>query len=119
MATEEVEAILVNLLDNAVKYTQRPAGFASPRKLSAGQCLLRVEDTGPGIPLEDQPQIFERFYRVDRARSRGAYRLGAGSGAGLGLSIVKALVEQNGGTIRVDSAAGAGTCFEIVFPAAA
>ena len=118
VAIEEVEAILVNLLDNAVKYTPAPGEIRLSAQTSAGQCLLRVQDTGPGIPLEDQPQIFERFYRVDKARSRGAYRLGTGSGAGLGLSIVKALVEQNGGTIRLDSAVGAGACFEIAFPVA-
>ena len=116
VAIEEVEAILVNLLDNAVKYTPAPGEIRLSAQTRAGQCLLRVQDTGPGIPLEDQPQIFERFYRVDKARSRGAYRLGTGSGAGLGLSIVKALVEQNGGTIRLDSAVGAGACFEIAFP---
>jgi signal transduction histidine kinase len=115
VAIDEVEAILVNLLDNAVKYTLAPGEIRLSAQTRTGQCLLRVQDTGPGIPLEDQPQIFERFYRVDKARSRGAYRLGTGSGAGLGLSIVKALVEQNGGTIRVDSAIGAGTCFEIAF----
>ena len=114
---DEVEAILVNLLDNAVKYTPASGEIRLSAQTRTGQCLLRVQDTGPGIPLEDQPQIFERFYRVDKARSRGAYRLGTGSGAGLGLSIVKALVEQNGGTIRLDSAGGAGACFEIAFPA--
>jgi len=116
VANEEVEAILVNLLDNAVKYTPAPGEIRLCAQAGAGQCLLRVQDTGPGIPPEDQPQIFERFYRVDKARSRGAYRLGTGSGAGLGLSIVKALVEQNGGTIRLDSAVSAGACFEIAFP---
>ena len=119
VAIDEVEAILVNLLDNALKYTPAPGEIRLSAQAGAGQCLLRVQDTGPGIPLEDQSQIFERFYRVDKARSRGTYRLGAGSGAGLGLSIVKALVEQNGGTIRVESAVGVGACFEIVFPAAA
>ena len=118
VAIDEVEAILVNLLDNALKYTPAPGEIRLSAQASAGQCLLRVQDTGPGIPLEDQPQVFERFYRVDKARSRGAYRLGAGSGAGLGLSIVKALVEQNGGTIHVESALGAGACFEIVFAVA-
>lgn len=116
VAVEEVEAILVNLLDNAVKYTPAPGEIHLSAHASAGQCLLRVQDTGPGIPPEDRSQIFERFYRVDKARSRGAYQRGAGSGAGLGLSIVKTLVEQNGGTIRVDSGAGAGARFEIAFP---
>jgi two-component system OmpR family sensor kinase len=118
VAIDEVEVILVNLLDNAVKYTPASGEIRLSAQTRAGQCLLRVQDTGPGIPLEDQPHIFERFYRVDKARSRGAYRLGVGSGAGLGLSIVKALVEQNGGTIRLDSEVSAGACFEIAFPVA-
>ncbi len=115
---EEVEAILVNLLDNAIKYTPAPGEIRLSGHARPGQCLLCVQDTGPGIPPADQSQVFERFYRVDKARSRSASRLGAGSGAGLGLSIVKALVEQNGGTIRVDSTAGAGARFEIAFPVA-
>jgi len=67
-----------------------------------------VADNGPGIPAEDLPHVFERFYRVDKARSRNDAPPG-GSGAGLGLAIVKALLEQNGGQISVASQPGQGT----------
>ena len=73
---------------------------------------LRVSDTGIGIPSKDIPRIFERFYRVDRARSRET------GGTGLGLAIVKHVVENHGGTIEVDSELGRGTTFAIRFPAA-
>ena len=73
---------------------------------------LRVSDTGIGIPSKDIPRIFERFYRVDRARSRET------GGTGLGLAIVKHVVENHGGTMEVDSELGRGTTFEISFPAA-
>jgi signal transduction histidine kinase len=78
---------------------------------------IGVSDSGPGIPPADLPYIFDRFYRVDKSRSRqrGATP-GLGSGAGLGLSIVKTLVEQNGGVISVDSAPGKGTVFVLSFP---
>jgi two-component system sensor histidine kinase ResE len=75
-----------------------------------------VRDSGTGIAPEELPFIFERFYRVDKARMRSAAGLGVGSGAGLGLSIVQALVGKNGGTIRVESIVGQGTVFEIDFP---
>ena len=79
------------------------------------RCQLRVADTGSGIPQADLPHIFDRFYRVDKARSR---RSGL-HGAGLGLSIVQALVVQNGGQISVTSAVGQGTTFTLEFPASA
>ena len=74
------------------------------------QVLLRVEDTGVGIPQEDLPRIFERFYRVDKARSRAA------GGTGLGLSIVQDTVRQHGGTVTVRRRTPEGTCFEVLFP---
>lgn len=111
LADEEALAeILDNLVDNALKYT--PAGgkitlrwFAEDR-----QAVLQVIDTGVGIPEKDQPRIFERFYRVDKARSR---ELG---GTGLGLSIVKHLVHALGGTISVVSQIGQGSTFTIRIP---
>ncbi|RME56570.1 MAG: ATP-binding protein, partial [Caldilineae bacterium] len=81
-------------------------------------CEIRVEDTGPGIPEEDLPHIFERFYRVDKSRSRRAARNGQSSGAGLGLSIVQTLVERNGGRISAESAIGKGTTFIVELPLA-
>lgn len=113
---EQLEAILLNLLDNAVKYTPAPGTIELTAQADSSQCVLRVRDSGPGITTEDLPFIFERFYRADKARTRAAPGLGVGSGAGLGLSIVEALVEQNDGTIGVESVLGQGTTFEIVFP---
>ncbi len=69
-----------------------------------------VNDTGIGIPKEHQDRIFERFYRVDKARSR------ASGGSGLGLAIVRAIVQRNKGQIRVDSTLGKGSCFTVTFP---
>lgn len=87
-------------------------------EVAADRCLIRVADTGPGIPAEDIPHIFERFHSVDRAGSRSRAQDGSTSGAGLGLAIVKMLVEQNGGRIRVDSDPQQGATFLISFPLA-
>jgi len=99
--------ILDNLVDNAVKYTQ--AGGTVHVRWTAGPKggCLSVEDNGPGIPEPDLPRIFERFYRVDRARSR---ELG---GTGLGLSIVKHLVQAMGGSVHATSEIGKGTTFTV------
>ena len=104
---ESLEQILDNLIDNAIKYTN-PGGEISLRwEIYDGRCRIEVEDTGIGIPQAHLGRIFERFYRVDRARSR---ELG---GTGLGLSIVKHLVQQLGGTVQVASRLGKGTTFTI------
>jgi len=103
--------ILVNLVDNAVKYTPdrgRVAIGATPA--GGGSVELRVADTGIGIPSTDLPRITERFYRVDRARSR---ELG---GTGLGLAIVKHLVQAHGGALRVESELGKGTTVRVTLP---
>ncbi|HSN74037.1 MAG TPA: ATP-binding protein, partial [Anaerolineae bacterium] len=112
---EQVEAVLVNLLDNAIKFT--PAGGQVSLSAAAHdrRCLIQVADSGPGIPAEDLPHVFERFYRVDKARSRSDVEPGS-SGAGLGLAIVKALLEQNGGQITVESQPGRGTLFTVELP---
>jgi two-component system phosphate regulon sensor histidine kinase PhoR len=100
---ESLEQILDNLIDNAVKYTNS-GGTVDVRWQTAGdRCRFDVDDTGIGIPQAHLPRIFERFYRVDRARSR---ELG---GTGLGLSIVKHLVQILGGTVSVSSRLGKGT----------
>ncbi len=117
-----VETVAANLLDNALKYTPRGGSVWLRALPAAGAVELRFEDDGPGIPSEDLPHIFDRFYRVDKARSRrkGAEAaVGSGSGAGLGLAIVRKLVEQNGGQIRVEPAPGQGTVFVVSFPAVA
>ena len=104
---ESLEQIFDNLIDNAVKYTNS-GGTVNVRWQMAGErCRIDVEDTGIGIPQAHLPRIFERFYRVDRARSR---ELG---GTGLGLSIVKHLVQILGGTVSVSSRLGKGTTFSV------
>jgi signal transduction histidine kinase len=112
---EQVEAALVNLLDNAVKYTPKGGEVRLSVQVVDGNCQILVADTGLGIPAEDIPHIFERFYRVDKARSRRSGSNSSG-GAGLGLAIVKVLAEQNGGRIRAESVVGAGTTFILEFP---
>ena len=77
---------------------------------SGRKAVIRIADTGIGIPAEDLPHIFDRFYRVDKARSR------ATGGTGLGLSIVKQIVQMHGGDIRASSTEGKGTTFEIELP---
>jgi two-component system phosphate regulon sensor histidine kinase PhoR len=102
--------ILQNLLDNAVRYTQ-PGGRVSITAAAVrDKIMISVADTGIGIPKVEQERIFERFYRVDAARSR---ELG---GTGLGLSIAKHLVEAHGGCIEVDSEVGRGSTFHVRLP---
>src|SRR2546422_6701995 len=102
--------VLQNLLANAVQYTL-PGGKIILRAEVAGrEVILTVADTGIGIPRADQPRIFERFYRVDVARSREA------GGTGLGLSIAKHLIEAQGGRIWVESEVGRGSQFHISVP---
>ena len=108
---DRLAQILINLVDNAVKYT--PAGGRVSVEATAGVGLVEVAvtDTGVGIPPADLPRITERFYRVDRARSR---ELG---GTGLGLAIVKHLVAAHGGTLVIESRPGEGTRVRVTLPA--
>jgi two-component system phosphate regulon sensor histidine kinase PhoR len=104
-----LEQVVVNLLDNAVKFNKTDGEvLVECRSILAGQVRLSVSDTGVGIPSEDLKRIFERFYRVDKARSRPA------GGTGLGLPIVKQVVEQMGGTVTVESTLGRGAKFSIL-----
>lgn len=106
-----LEQALVNLLDNGIKFS--PPGstvLVRARAAAADRVEISVTDTGIGIPAEDLTRIFERFYRVDKARSRDV------GGTGLGLSIVQRAVEQMHGTIHVDSQLGKGSCFTITLP---
>jgi heavy metal sensor kinase len=107
---ELITRMILNLLDNAVKYT--PAGGEISLALTRqnGNAEIVVRDTGIGIPEVDRQRIFDRFYRVDKARSR---ELG---GAGLGLSIVRWIVEVHGGAIHIDSAPGHGSTFTVDLP---
>lgn len=107
-----LEQALVNLLDNAVKFN-KPGGEAriDSGTTPDGRVYISVSDTGSGMPSDDLPRIFERFYRVDRARSREV------GGTGLGLSIVKHVVERMDGAIKVESRLGKGSTFTIILPA--
>jgi two-component system phosphate regulon sensor histidine kinase PhoR len=101
-----LEQAVGNLVDNAVKYN-RPGGSILLNVLRAGESGVRVsvEDTGIGIPAEDLTRVFERFYRVDRARSREM------GGTGLGLAIVKHIVDRHGGRVGCSSVLGSGSTF--------
>src|SRR5947209_1648635 len=104
--------ILINLVDNAVKYTPRGGRVTvHARPTEGGRVVITVEDTGAGIPAADLPRITERFYRVDKARSR---ELG---GTGLGLAIVKHLVAAHGGQLEIESEVERGTIVRVTLPA--
>lgn len=106
-----VYEIAYNLIDNAIRYNNPGGQVKIAVKEVRGQAILRVSDTGIGIPLEAQNRIFERFYRVDKSHNRKT------GGTGLGLSIVKHAVQQCHGTIRLESELGKGSTFTVVFPA--
>ena len=111
-SARELALMVRNLVDNAIRYT-RPGGRVDVRLAVAdGEVVLTVADTGIGIPTRDLGRIFERFYRVDRARSRET------GGTGLGLSIVRHVVENHGGRVGVKSELGAGSTFEVRLPTA-
>jgi two-component system, OmpR family, phosphate regulon sensor histidine kinase PhoR len=112
---ERVEQVLVNLLHNAIKFTN-PGGVITLRAEPHEQgVLISVSDTGVGIPPDDVPRIFERFYKVDKSRTAPRDRE---SGTGLGLAIAKHLVQAHGGQIWVESTLGQGTTFFFTLPAA-
>ncbi|MBN2707145.1 MAG: HAMP domain-containing protein [Deltaproteobacteria bacterium] len=102
--------MMVNLLSNAIRYTPPGGRVDLSLKNQPGGVEIAVADTGIGIPEADIPRIFDRFYRADKARSRQY------GGSGLGLSIVKWIVESHQGTIRVDSVVGEGSVFRVFFP---
>jgi len=107
-----LEQVFVNLLENAIKFNRPDGEVRVDMARSNGHTVVRVKDTGSGIPSRDLPRIFERFYRVDKARSR------ATGGTGLGLAIVKHAVEQMGGSVSVESRLGQGSVFTIALPSA-
>ena len=107
-----IRMILQPLVENAIKYNKIDGEGWVHVSLNADHqyFYIKVEDSGIGIPAEDLDHIFERFYRVDKARSRKS------GGSGLGLSIVRNMVERNNGKILVNSTEGMGTTFTVTFP---
>jgi two-component system sensor histidine kinase SenX3 len=111
-SSKDLALMVRNLLDNAVRYTPQGGRIAVELAENGGRVSLAVADTGIGIPSRDLPRIFERFYRVDRARSRET------GGTGLGLSIARHVVEQHGGRIGARSELGRGSTFTVTLPPA-
>ena len=107
---DEIHQIIYNLTDNAVKYSPPRSAVLVTLARAGEQVELTVEDNGAGIPEEDLPRIFERFYRVDKARSRAA------GGTGLGLSIVSDTVKRRGGTVEAGNRPGGGAVFTVRWP---
>jgi heavy metal sensor kinase len=107
---DQLQQLLLNLVDNAIKYTPPGSTISLGLYGDAGWARLEVADSGPGIPAEDLPHVFDRFYRSDKARSR------AQGGAGLGLAIVREVAEAHGGRVEALSAVGQGTLFRVWLP---
>lgn len=101
---------VLNLVDNAIKYSGAGSSVRVTTEVAGGRAIVRVADTGPGIAPEDLPRIFDRFYRVDKGRSRRE------GGTGLGLAIVKELVESQRGTVSASSEPGKGSVFTLSLP---
>jgi heavy metal sensor kinase len=108
---DRLKQVLINLVANAIQYTPQNGDVYLSLANVGGQARIVCRDTGPGIPAEDLPHIFERFYRAEKSRTRGQ-----STGFGLGLSITKWIVEHHGGRIEVDSKEGRGTTFAIWLP---
>jgi signal transduction histidine kinase len=104
---DRLKQVFINLLSNAVKYTDKGSITISIEAAKETQCLVSIADTGIGIPQDDLPHIFERFYRSDKSRSRST------GGAGIGLTIAAAIVRAHGGTIEVKSD-NSGTVFNVL-----
>ena len=112
-AGRDLSLLVRNLLDNAIRYTKPDGTVLASVCSESGSVVVRVSDTGTGIPSKELARVFERFYRVDRARSRET------GGTGLGLAIVRHVAENHGGSVTVESELGLGSTFEVRLPAAA
>jgi len=105
-----IKQVFINLLDNAIKYCPEGSEVQVRLQTDGERIIVEVADTGPGIPEQDLPHVFEKMYRVEKERTR------ATEGSGLGLSIVKKIVELHGGQIAVESTVGQGTVFTVQMP---
>jgi len=103
-----LKQVLLNLVANAIQYTPKEGEIFLSLSQLGNQARIIVRDTGPGIPAEDLPHIFDRFYRAEKSRTRSQT-----SGFGLGLSIASWIIEHHGGEIKVESKEGKGTTFVI------
>jgi two-component system phosphate regulon sensor histidine kinase PhoR len=111
-AASEILSAMSNLANNAVRYTPGGAKVEiQASMLDDGSLAVSFQDNGPGIAPEHIPRLTERFYRVDRSRSRET------GGTGLGLAIVKHVMQRHGGELKIESQLGKGACFTLVFPA--
>ena len=108
-----IERVLENLIENAIKYTPEGGHIRLSLVLGPGHIAARVSDTGVGIPKDQIPHIFERFYRVEKSRGEGP------EGTGLGLAIARRILELHGSAIAVESKPGAGTSFSFELRTAA
>lgn len=107
---ERIQQVVINIITNAIKYNKPQGSICITGGTEGEQVFLRVADTGIGVPREDQKRLFERFYRVDKARSRES------GGTGLGLAIAKQIVESHGGHIGFESEYGQGSTFTVYLP---
>jgi two-component system phosphate regulon sensor histidine kinase PhoR len=108
---DRLERVALNLIHNAIKFTPDGGSVGVSATLAEAAIKVEVSDSGVGIATEDLPRIFERFYKADRAR-------GSGGGTGLGLAVVKHIVEAHGGTVSVESREGHGSTFRFFLPTA-
>ena len=111
----QIEQVLVNLVHNAIKFTEPGGSITLSANYEDSEVRISVRDTGVGIPPEDLPRIFERFYKVDKARTGD--RAGEG-GTGLGLAIAKHVVQAHGGRVWAESVYGEGSTFHFTLPEA-
>jgi signal transduction histidine kinase len=107
---DRLSQVFVNLIDNAIRHTPTGGSVTVELDANGNDAIMRVRDTGDGIPYRDIPHIFERFYVVDRSRTRES------GGAGLGLAIVKGIIDAHGGTVATESMLGRGTLFTVRLP---
>jgi signal transduction histidine kinase len=107
---ELLSQVWINLIHNSIKFTPEGGTISITLEAVGNEAIVRVSDTGIGITVEDQSRIFERFFKADKSRNR------ASSGSGLGLSIVKNIINKHDGTIRVESSLGQGTSMIVIIP---